>query len=52
MMDTIFHDQIARGTLTVYMDDIAVHTRREEGETEEQHVEQHRWLVKEMLATL
>ncbi len=27
MMDTIFHKQIARGTLTVYMDDIAIHTK-------------------------
>jgi hypothetical protein len=27
MMDTIFHEQIARGTLTIYMDDIAVHTK-------------------------
>jgi hypothetical protein len=27
MMDTIFHEQIMRGTLTVYMDDIAVHTK-------------------------
>ena len=27
MMDTIFREQIARGTLTVYMDDIAVHTK-------------------------
>ena len=27
MMDTIFCKQIMRGTLTVYMDDIAVHTK-------------------------
>jgi len=27
MMDTIFREQIMRGTLTVYMDDIAVHTK-------------------------
>jgi hypothetical protein len=27
MMDTIFREQIACGTLTVYMDDIAVHTK-------------------------
>jgi len=26
MMDTIFWEQIARGHLTVYMDDIAIHT--------------------------
>jgi hypothetical protein len=27
MMDMIFRKQIVRGTLTVYMDDIAVHTK-------------------------
>jgi hypothetical protein len=27
MMDTIFHEQIARRTLMVYMDDIVVHTK-------------------------
>ncbi len=52
MMDTLFQEQIARGTLTVYMDDIAIHTKREDGETEEQHLERHRQLVKEMLAIL
>jgi hypothetical protein len=52
MMDTLFAEQIARGTLTVYMDDIAVHTKREAGETEEQHLERHRRLVKEMLTIL
>jgi len=52
MMDTIFHKQIARGTLTVYMDDIAVHTKRETGETEDQHRKQHRQLVREMLNIL
>ena len=52
MMDTIFREQIARGTLTVYMDDIAIHTRREGEETEEQHLERHRELVREMLTIL
>jgi hypothetical protein len=52
MMNTIFREQIARGTLTVYMDDLAVHTKREEGKTEQDHIERHRRLVKEMLATL
>jgi len=27
IMDTIFHKQIARETLTVYMDDIAIYTK-------------------------
>jgi hypothetical protein len=52
MMDTVFHEQIARGTLTVYMDDIAVHTKREPNETKEQHLERHRRLVREMLMIL
>src|SRR5712671_2095 len=52
MMDTIFKEQIARGTLTVYMDDIAIHTKREDGETEDQHLQRHRQLVKEMLTIL
>jgi hypothetical protein len=52
MMDTIFHKQIMRGTLTVYMDDIAVHTKRKPDESEEQHLARHRELVKEMLTIL
>ena len=52
MMDTIFREQITRGTLTVYMDDIAIHTKREPNETEEQHLERHRKLVREMLTIL
>jgi hypothetical protein len=52
IMDTIFHEQIACGTLTVYMDDIAVHTKWEPNETEEQHLGRHRRLIKEMLAIL
>jgi len=52
MMDTIFHEQIAQGWLTVYMDDTAVHTKKEPGETEEQHRERHRKKVREMLTIL
>ncbi len=52
MMDTIFQEQIAQGTLTVYMDDIAIHTKREDGETEDQHLQRHQQLVKEMLTIL
>ncbi len=52
MMDTIFQEQIARGTLTVYMDNIAIHTKREDGETEDQHLERHQQLVREMLTIL
>jgi hypothetical protein len=52
MMDTIFREQIACGTLTVYMDDIAVHTKQEPNEMEEQHLERHRRLIREMLTIL
>jgi hypothetical protein len=52
MMDTIFREQIAQGWLMVYMDDIAVHTKRKPDETEEQHRERHQRLVREMLTVL
>jgi hypothetical protein len=52
MMDTIFHEQVAYRTLMVYMDNIAIHTKRRPDETEEQHLERHRKLVKEMLMIL
>jgi len=52
MIDTIFKEQIAWGTLTVYMDDIAIHIKREPDETEIQHLTRHRQLVKEMLTIL
>jgi hypothetical protein len=51
-MDMIFHEQIMRGTLTVYMDDIAIHTKWKPNESEEQHLERHRELVREMLTIL
>jgi len=37
MMNHIFQAQVAQGWLSVYMDDIAIHTKPNEGETEEQH---------------
>jgi hypothetical protein len=52
MMDTIFCEQIMRRTLTVYMDDIVVHTKWKPNESEEQHLEHHRELVREMLTIL
>src|SRR6266853_1650275 len=36
----------------VYMDDIAIHTKREDSETEDQHLQRHQRLVREMLAIL
>src|SRR5258708_10326373 len=37
MMNTIFCKQVAQGWLSVYMDDLAIHTKRCPGETEEEH---------------
>lgn len=45
MMNTIFHDLIDKGNVTIYMDDIAIHTRPKEGETEEEHLAHHHALV-------
>jgi Reverse transcriptase (RNA-dependent DNA polymerase) len=42
MMNTIFRTEVAQGWLSVYMDDIAIHTRKCPNETEEQHIERHR----------
>ncbi len=52
MMNTLFHNQIASGELTVYMDDMAMHTSPKEGETHEEHLERHRKIVNEVLAIL
>ncbi len=51
-MDMIFREQITRRTLMVYIDNIVVHTRRNPGKTEAQHLERHRGLVREMLTIL
>jgi reverse transcriptase-like protein len=37
MINTIFRKQVTQGWLSVYMDDIAIHTQRRPGETEEEH---------------
>jgi hypothetical protein len=42
MMNSIFANEIAEKWLTVYMDNMAIHTKRQPGETEEQHVQWHR----------
>src|SRR5216683_6396549 len=41
MMNTLFQDLIVVEKMTVYMDDMAIHTKMEEGETEEEHIKQH-----------
>jgi len=52
MMNTIFAPEIAEQWLTVYMDDMAIHTRKREEETEQQHLERHRTYVCRILAKL
>ncbi len=52
MMNTIFCTEVAQGWLSVYMDDIAVHTKPEGQETEQQHVHRHRQYVHHMLNKL
>jgi len=51
-MNTIFAPEIAEQWLTVYMDDMAIHTRRQGEETETQHTERHRTYVQRILAKL
>jgi len=38
MMNTIFQDLIDGGSVTIYMDNIAIHTGHKEGETEDDHL--------------
>jgi Reverse transcriptase (RNA-dependent DNA polymerase) len=45
MMNTIFTDNITEKWLTVYMDDMAIHTKCQPKETEEQHIQRHRSYV-------
>jgi hypothetical protein len=51
-MNSIFTEEIAKKWLTVYMDDMAIHTQLRPEETEEQHVDWHRIYVKRILTKL
>jgi hypothetical protein len=42
MMNTIFCTEVTQGWLSVYMNDLAIHTKPKPGETEQQHLERHR----------
>src|SRR5260370_29591419 len=42
MMNTIFQKQVAQEWLSVYMDDLAIHTKQHPGETEEEHRQHHK----------
>src|ERR1700730_17129841 len=52
MMNTIFRKEIGEGWLSVYMDDMAIHTQPLLGETEEQHLIRHRTYVHRVLHIL
>jgi hypothetical protein len=52
MMNSIFSEEIAEQWLTVYMDDMAIHTKRRPEETELQHILRHRSYVSRILAKL
>jgi hypothetical protein len=41
MMNMIFRKEVSQGWLSVYMDNIAIHTRRRAKETKEQHRQRH-----------
>jgi Reverse transcriptase (RNA-dependent DNA polymerase)/RNase H-like domain found in reverse transcriptase len=52
MMNSIFSEEIAERWMTIYMDDMAIHTKRQENETELQHILCHRSYVCRVLAKL
>jgi len=52
MMNSVFAPEIAEQWLTIYMDNMAIHTAKLPDETDEQHLQQHRELVKRILAKL
>ena len=52
MMNTIFQMEVGEGWLSVYMDDIAIHTAKHPHKTEEQHTAHHRQYVHQMLDKL
>jgi L-rhamnose mutarotase len=52
MMNSIFSEEVAERWMTIYMDDMAIHTKRREGETELQHILHHRSYICRVLAKL
>jgi Reverse transcriptase (RNA-dependent DNA polymerase) len=52
MMNLIFSEEVAECWMTIYMDDMAIHTKRREDETELQHILRHRSYVCRVLAKL
>jgi hypothetical protein len=52
MMNSIFLEEIAEQWLTVYMDNMAIHIKKAETETELQHILRHRSYICRILAKL
>jgi RNase H-like domain found in reverse transcriptase/Reverse transcriptase (RNA-dependent DNA polymerase) len=52
MMNTIFRPEVAQGWLSVYMDDMAIHTKPCTNETKEQHLQWHQEHVHHILDKL
>ena len=52
MMNKIFRMEVAQEWLSVYMDDIAIHTKPLNGETEQQHEQWHKQLIHQILKKL
>ena len=52
MMNEIFRMEVAQGWLLVYMDDIAIHTKPLNRETEQQHEQWHKQLIHQTLEKL
>ena len=52
MMNAIFHQEVGEGWLSIYMDDMAIHTARLPHESEEQHVQQHWTYIHRVLTKL
>jgi len=52
MINTIFRLGVAAGHMSVYIDNIVIHTKRRKDETKEQHLQWHHKLVHEMLDEL
>jgi len=52
IMNTIFRDLVADGSMTVYMDDMAIHTVTRPDEMEADHIARHRSIVNQVLQKL
>jgi L-rhamnose mutarotase len=52
LMNEIFRMEVAQGWLSVYMDDITIHTKPLNGETEQQHEQRHKQIIHQILEKL